>query len=78
MADIKKIETPLMVNNDAIELLEQTIEKIKSGEISSVSVSWVTSTGSIAGQVSNGCNQILMWASMEHAAKQFYRENLDG
>jgi len=59
-------------NLDAIEMLEDVISRIKSGEIAAVSVSWVTKDNAISGDVSNGENNLMMWASMEHSARSFY------
>ncbi len=61
-------------NADAIDMLNEVIERIKSGEISAVSVSWVTKNGAISGDVSNGENNLMMWASMEHSARSFYND----
>ncbi len=65
-------------NTDAIDMLNEVIERIKSGEISAVSVSWVTKNGEISGDVSNGENNLMMWASMEHSARSFYNDVING
>lgn len=59
-------------NKDAVDLLEETIERVKSGEIRAVTVVWVTNTG-IGGDTSSGENQILMYAALEHQAKVFHQ-----
>jgi hypothetical protein len=64
-------------NNDAIEMLESAIESIKAGKITAVGISWVDDNNSIGGDISRGGNQILMWASLEHSAKSFYKDNVD-
>ena len=63
-------------NKDAIDLLESTIARVKAGEITAVAVSWVEGNSSISGDVSNGKNNLLMWAALEHAAKSFYNEHI--
>ena len=68
--------TPIKIqtNHDAIEMLEHAIERVKSGEIISVGVSWVTSDQAIAGDISKGGNNIMMWAALEHVARSFYAD----
>jgi len=61
-------------NKDAIEMLEEVIEKVKSKNITAVGVSWVTSRGSIGGDMSSGDNNIMMWASLQHNANSFYND----
>ena len=73
---IKVVPCKAKINTDAIKLLEDTLEKVKSGELVSVGVAWVTKDGSISGDVSKGNNGILMWASLEHNAKRFYTDVL--
>ena len=63
-------------NKNAIQFLEETIDKVRAGTITAVAISWVESDNSIGGDVSNGGNQILMWAAMEHAAKSFYLDQV--
>lgn len=60
-------------NKDAIELLEETIERIKSGEIESVAISWTTKNG-MDNASSAGPNQILLWASIYHHSICFYED----
>lgn len=61
-------------NKDAINVLEEAIEMIKKGELSQVAVSWVTSDHAIGGNLSSGGNNILMWASLEHGARECYKD----
>lgn len=58
-------------NKDAIEVLETALERVKSGEIKSVSISWVTKEGYICGDISSGDNQLTMLASMENTLWSF-------
>jgi len=64
-------------NSDAIAMLEDAIERVKSGEITACAISWVTESNSIGGDISCGDNQILMWASIAHSANSFYNGNVD-
>lgn len=68
---ITKLEAP--ANKDAIKLLEATILRVKSGEISQIALAWVTSDNSIGGDTSSGSNNIMMWASLEHNARHCYK-----
>jgi hypothetical protein len=63
-------------NSDAIEMLESALERVRSGELSAVGLSWVTRDGSIGGDVSASNNGLLMWASLEHNARSFYTDIL--
>ena len=65
-------------NQDAIDVLETALLKVRNGEIVALAVSWVGKDGSISGDISGGDNQILMWASLQHAAKSFYKDNITG
>lgn len=62
------------LNQDAIEILKETIRKVEAGEIIDVSIAWVTKDNAIGGAGSNGSNAILMWASLEHSARSFYHD----
>lgn len=53
-------------NKDAVELLETAIRRVKSGEITAVSLSWVTKSGSVAGDISSGKDVLKMIVSMEN------------
>lgn len=59
-------------NKEAIEILEDALEKVKSGEYSSIHVAWVTKDTGIGGTFSSGTN-FLMWASIENAARSYYK-----
>lgn len=58
-------------NKDAVEVLEEALRRVKSGDIASVSVSWVTKSGNVCGDISSGENQLLMMASMENTLWSF-------
>ena len=61
-------------NQDAIEMLEGIIERIKSGELTTVALAYTTKDGSIGGDVSKGSDNFAMWASLEHLARTFYAD----
>lgn len=60
------------VNSDALELIESMISRVKSGEITAIGISWVNKDGSIGGDTSSGTQNITLWASLEHNAREFY------
>lgn len=62
----------IKANLDAVEVLEQALERAKKGEIAAVAVTWVTKENSIDGEFSKGDNQIMMWAAMMHCTQEFY------
>jgi hypothetical protein len=68
--------TSVAVNKDAIDVLEKALERVKKGEIASVAVSWVTTDQSIGGDTSEGPNQIMLYASLQHSTNCFYNEYL--
>ena len=59
-------------NKDAAEVLEEALERVRAGELTTVSVSWVTADGAIGGSNSSGGNTFTTWAAMEHNARSFY------
>ena len=61
-------------NQDAIEMLEGMIERVKAGEVTTVGLAYTTKGGSIGGDVSKGNDNFLMWASLEHLARTFYAD----
>jgi len=61
-------------NESAIEMLQECIDAVKSGEIITVGISWVTKDSSISGDVSAGEHNLLMWAALEHSARSFYED----
>ena len=67
-----------VVNHDALRIIKDVITRINSGEVKAVAIAWVDDKGSIGGNVSEGENQISMWASMENLAKQFHSDILLG
>lgn len=70
---MKVVQIKSTVNGSAIEVLEETIERVKSGEITEVGIAFVTKEGSLGGRFSSGDKQITMWAALMHATKEFYR-----
>jgi len=58
-------------NRDAVEVLEAALKRVKSGDIKSVSVSWITKNDTVCGDISSGDNQLLMLASMENTLWSF-------
>lgn len=58
-------------NKDAVEVLEEALRRVKSGDIKSVSVSWVTKDDTVCGDISSGKHQLLMIASMENTLWSF-------
>lgn len=66
------------INQDAIELIESMIPRIKSGEIKAIGIAWVDKDGSIGGDSSKGDNKISLWASLEHNAREFYNQIVNG
>ena len=71
---MKVVPLKIQPNQDAIEMLESMIERVKTGEITSVGMAYTSSTGSIGGNVSKGSDNFLMWASLEHLARTYYGE----
>lgn len=59
------------LNKDAVEVLENALERVKSGDIKAVSISWVTKNGNVCGDISSGENQLLMLVSMENTLWSF-------
>ncbi len=74
MIDVVPIK--MVANEDAISMLRGVIERIESGQIKSVGVSWVTREGSICGDVSTGDNYLMMWAALEYTARSFYDQRI--
>lgn len=58
-------------NNDALEVLEEMMKMVKSGECTAVTVCWVTKDGSIGGDLSKGDNNFAMLASIENTHRHF-------
>ena len=69
---MKVIPIETKPNQDAINLLEETLEKTRNGEFTAISISWVLKDNSIGGCVSKGKDNMLLWASLEHMARSFY------
>lgn len=65
-------------NKDAIEILEEALRRVKKGELTAVSLSWVTKDGRICGEISSGKNQLLMLTSIENTLWHFKEETFRG
>lgn len=65
-------------NQDAVKVLESALEKAKTGEYVAVGVCWLTNDNSVDAEFSSGPNTLLMWASVEHAARSYYSDILCG
>lgn len=65
-------------NSDAIQMLTDAIERVKSGEIKSIGLSWVTKDGSIGGDISQGDSNLLMWSALNHSEREFYYNQVVG
>ena len=72
----KIVSIKATANQSAVEVLEDALEMAKSGHITAVAVSCITKDNSISGEYSNGPNQLMLWASLEHAAKSFYLNHI--
>ena len=70
--EMKVVPIKIKVNEDAIGMLKETLERVKSGELKSISIGWVLNDGAIGGNVSAGDDNMLMWAALEHLARSFY------
>ena len=64
-------------NTDAVEVLENMIERVKSGEIKAIAISCVTKDGGITGETSSGDNDFLLWAALMHSTNLFYDSILE-
>jgi hypothetical protein len=71
---MKVIPLKKQPNKDAVEMLENVIERVRSGEVTAVGLAYTTKGGSIGGDVSEGDDNFLMWASIEHLARTFYKD----
>ncbi len=74
MNKIAKIKAE--VNKNAVEVLEAALVRVKSGEITAIGLSWVTSDLGIGCSSSSGPDNFKMWASLEHSAREFYVDNI--
>ena len=75
MVDIVKIQR--RTNKDAIEMLEEFIVEIKSGEITDVAIAYVTSRNTIGFEASLGKKHFLMSAALSMSERTFNREVID-
>ena len=64
------------LNEDAIDLLEVMIERVKSGEIAAVAIATVNKNGGIGGDISKGKNSVALWAALQYVANYFYERNI--
>jgi len=74
---MKLIGTTTHINDEAVDVLETALKRVKEGEIQSIALSWVEGK-SIGGDYSAGENNIMLWAAIEHTARCFYEENVIG
>lgn len=58
-------------NKSAIEELEEALERVKSGDITAVSLSWTTKNETICGTWSTGKDNLALLASMENTLWHF-------
>ena len=65
-------------NLDAVELLEDMLEQVKSGSITAVAVSYVRPNGTIGGDISEGENNFYTLASIQNTLRTFERQTFDG
>ena len=75
MVDIVQIQR--RTNKDAIELLEEAIVKIKSGEILEVAIAFVKPGVIIGYGVSEGTESILLGAALAYANRNFHKDHVD-
>lgn len=75
---IKVVREITKPNSDAINVLKDALKKAESGEILSVGVAWINKDQGIGGDISGGSNDLLMWSSLEHNARQFYNNVIIG
>lgn len=72
MSNVTEIKSKQRINQDAIELLKETIRMVESGEIESVAVCWVNNENGIGGNVSDCNNTLMLWSSLSHSEREFY------
>ena len=72
------VKKQVVVNKNAVKLLESLLEQVKQGGIVSVGVSYVTADGHIGTGVSDGSETLLLWSSMVHGERSFYDEFIRG
>lgn len=66
------------VNKSALEVLEECIARVKSGEVVAVSIAEITKDMGISGDSSAGPNAFLMWSSLQHCTNEHYRNVILG
>lgn len=69
--NVTELKAP--INKDSIKLLEEAMAMVKKGEISQIALAWVGYDNSIGGCVSEGAQDTMMWASLEHNARECYK-----
>jgi len=70
------LEIKKKINKDAIEVLEEALNTVKSGEMVSVAVVGVLKNGGIYWDIGSGNNAFTMWAALMHTANEYYKENI--
>lgn len=73
MSDKVSLISKPYINQNAVEALEEALEKAKTGEVIGVSITWLDKEKSMGGIYSAGENNIMMWAAMEHTCREFYK-----
>jgi hypothetical protein len=75
MVDIVQIQNRM--NKDAIELLEEAIIEIKSGEILEIAIAFVKPGVVIGYGASGGNESILLGAALSYADRNFNKDHVD-
>ncbi len=66
------------VNADAVEILKDAIKRVEAGEITGITLSWITDEGEVSGEWSSSPNNILMWSAIKHIEISFYNDVVIG
>ena len=69
---ITLVKKELVINSNAIELLEELLVEVKAGNISSIACCYITKDKDTGGAISEGEDTLLMWAGMMHMERNFY------
>lgn len=64
-------------NSDAVEVLEEIMERVKAGEIKAVSIAYVTSDHGVSGDISSGDDNLMMLAAIENLLWHFKGQLFD-
>ena len=66
------VRKKVVINESAIELLEELLAQVKQGSITSIGCCYVTDDKDIGGGISEGEDTLLMWTSLIHMERNFY------